>query len=163
MTGVKTIPPSAKAVRELFTELLGRDVEVGAVEQVVDPGADPGALVGVFTDDYLKLAALVLFDVPLAAYSGAALGLVPPRTAQQSADAGALTDMLQENAAEVLNIFASVFNIGNAPHVRLQAVTAPMEPLDPDVAPWALAYVPRIDLEVTIASYGTGRVSVVVP
>ncbi len=154
--------PSAKAVRDLLEGLLGREVEVRTGGDQVDPSTDAGALVGVYVDRLLKLRALCLLDVPAAARIGAAIGLVPARVADESALGDFLDPGLEENAREVLNVFASLFNAPDAPHVRLDTVIAAREPLPRDVAPWVRAYVPRNDLVIDVAGYGPGGVSVLV-
>lgn len=152
--------PTAKDVRELVEGLVGRDVAVETGGAMVDPAA--GALVGVYVDRAMRLVALVLLDVPLAAHVGAALGLVPARTAAEAAELGELPATLAENAGEVLNVTASLFNAEGAPHVRLDRVYAPGEPLAADLAPWVLAYVRRTDLTMQVAGYGGGSFSLLV-
>ena len=56
--------------------LLGRDVAVSDGSPV-EPGARPAPLVGVYVDDRTQLSSVVLMDFRLAAFAGAALGLVP--------------------------------------------------------------------------------------
>ncbi|AEI11015.1 MULTISPECIES: hypothetical protein [Cellulomonas] len=152
--------PNAKEVRELVEGLIGREVGVETGGVMVDPAQ--GALVGIYVDRNLRLAALVLMDVPLAAYVGAALGLVPLRTAAEAAELGALPTSLSENAGEVLNVTASLFNHEGAPHLRLDRVYQPGEALPGDVAPWVLSYVRRTDLTMEVSGYGTGAFSLLV-
>jgi len=86
-----------------------------------------------------------------------------PSSASEAAVAdGELTDVLLENAGEILNVLASLFNADGAPHLRLNAVHAPNTALPTDVAPWVMAYVARIDLECEITGYGPGSLSVLV-
>lgn len=154
--------PNAKDVRELVMGLVGREVEVLTGGAMVDPTSQAGALVGVYVDNRLKLTALVILDVPLAAYVGAALGLVPARAAQDAAYEETLTDNLSENAGEVLNVMASLFNAEGAPHVRLDRLYQPRDPLPADIAQWVLAYVRRTDLDMSVEGYGRGRFSLLV-
>ena len=152
--------PTAKDVRELVEMLVGREVTVETGGAMVDPAAR--ALVGVYVDRGMRLVAVVLLDVPLAAYVGAALGLVPARLAAEAAELGELPPALAENAGEVLNVTASLFNAEGAPHVRLDRVYQPGEPVPGDVAPWVLAYVRRTDLTMSVAGYGEGAFSLLV-
>jgi len=154
--------PSAKDVRDLLEGLLGREVQVRTGGAMVDPATDSGALVGVYVDRLLRLRALCVMDVPAAARVGAAIGLVPSRVADASALGDFLDPGLEENAREVLNVVASLLNSADAPHVRLDAVYAPREALPVDVAPWVRAYVPRNDLEIDVAGYGPGGISLLV-
>ncbi len=154
--------PEAKDIRDLLAGLLGRDVEVRTGAGMVDPSAGDGAMVGVYVDAALRVGALVLLDLPLAAWAGAAIALVPVPRAAACVDHGGLTDNLVENAGEILNVMAALVNADDAAHLRLAAVYEPGEPLPADVAGWVPAYVPRVDLDVAIDGYGSGGLSLLV-
>src|SRR5919107_1320495 len=94
--------PHPKQIRDLFLGLTGKDIEVGPVNPVL-PGRDP-ALVAVYVTDKLATGAAVACDLPLAAYAGAALGLVPLPRAQECIESGVLSEDLTENFNEVVNI-----------------------------------------------------------
>ncbi|GCE77714.1 hypothetical protein [Cellulomonas biazotea] len=161
---MSALTPLAAAldVRDLLESLVGREVEVLTGAGMQDPAKGDGCLVGVYLDDQHAVAAIVLFDVALAAYVGAALGLVPVRMAQQAVDHGGLPAGLLENASEVLNVMGSLFNAEGAPHVRLDTVYEPGHPLPADVAKWVPAFVRRCDLDVDVAGYGKGGFSLLV-
>lgn len=161
---MSALTPLADAVevRSLLESLVGRDVEVLTGASAQDPAKGDGCLVGMYVDDIGAVAALVLLDVPLAAYLGGALGLVPVRMAQQAVDHGGLPDGLLENASEVLNVMGSLFNAEGAPHVRLETVFEPGHPVPADVARHAQAFGRRCDLDVDVAGYGRGGFSLVV-
>ena len=154
--------PAALEVRELLEGLLGRDVDAVVGTAPVEPGVDPGAMVGAYVDDLLKLRALIVVDVPLAAHLGAAIALLPAHGAMAAIEQGLLTPVLYDNTAEILNVAASLFNADGAPHVRLYEAYAPRETLPPDIATWVLAYVSRLDMRVEVAGYGAGHISVLV-
>lgn len=154
--------PTAKDVRELVEGLVGRDVQVATGGAMIDPTSGDGALVGVYVDDRMALTAVVLLDLALAAHVGASLGLVPARSAADAVTEGVLSPALSENAGEVLNVMASLFNAEGAPHVRLDALYEPGHPLPADVATWVPAYVRRTDLDVEVTGYGAGRFSLLV-
>ncbi|QTE31275.1 hypothetical protein J4E96_02385 [Pengzhenrongella sicca] len=149
-------------VRDLLEGMLGRDVDIETGGAMVNPAADDGAMVGIFVDKRLKLAAMVVLDLPLAAYIGASIALVPVGGAEFAIEEGALTQALFDNCAEILNVSASLFNAEGAPHLKLDRCYAPGDPLPSDVAKWVLAYVRRIDLGVAIKGYGTGKLSLLV-
>jgi len=154
--------PAAMEVRELLEGMLGRDVDIETGADAVDPTTFPGAVTGVYVDDQLRLSALVVIDEPLAACLGAAIALVPALTAQAAIDDGFLPPALFDNAAEILNVMASLFNAEGAPHLRLYATYAPGETLPADVATWVPAYVRRDNLAATVKGYGRGLISVLV-
>lgn len=155
--------PAAKDVRDLLADLLGRDVQVATGGPMVDPAVDFGAMVGVYVDRNVRLAALVLLDIDLASRMGAAIALLPTRAAESAINNGLLPDNIRDNAAEILNIMASLFNVEGAPHVRLDAVYAPGDPIPADVAQWILTFVRRCDLGVDVSGYGPGQFSLLVP
>jgi len=152
--------PTAKGVRDLLEGMLGREVDVTTGGAMVDPKADAGAQVAVYVDRHLGLRALILADLPLAARAGAAIALVPAGGAEASIEDGALSPALYDNAYEILNVMASLFNAEGAPHVKLDTCYAPGAALPADVAAWVLAYVRRLDLDVDVKGYGPGRLSV---
>lgn len=154
--------PSALEVRELLEGLLGREVEVATGGPMVDPKGETGALVAEFISDQMQLCALVVMDVPLAARAGASIALMPSQVSENAVGDGELTDVLLENAGEILNVMASLFNAEGAPHLRLSAVHPPKAALPNDVAAWVMAYVPRLDLECDVSGYGPGNLSVLV-
>jgi hypothetical protein len=152
--------PAAPSVRELFEGLLGRDIDAVIGTGAVNPNEPPGAVVGVYTDDRMALRAIVLLELSLAAHGGAAIALVPVAQAEGAAEDGVLPDNLYENIAEVLNVAASLFNAPDAPHVKLYQSYRPGEPIPGDVAKWVMAFVRRLDMELSIAGYGKGRISI---
>lgn len=154
--------PAALEVREHWEGLVGRDIQVTTGGPMVDPVLNGGAMVGVYVDRLLALRALVLFDLPLAARMGAAIALVPSTAAETCVAEEQLSAALAENAGEILNVTAALFNVGDAPHLKLDTVYAPREPLPSDVAQWVLAYVRRLDLEVDVTGYGAGSASILV-
>ncbi|MDT0166344.1 hypothetical protein Q9R32_12345 [Actinotalea sp. AC32] len=162
MSTAETPLPAALEVRELLEGLLGRDVEATVGTSPVNPTQHPGAVVGVYVDDLLKLRALILMDMPLAAWAGAAIALIPAATARDSVEQGLITPALFDNTAEILNVAASLFNHDGAPHLRLYETYAPRETLPADVSKWVMAYVKRLDMELDVSGYGSGLVSVLV-
>ena len=117
----------------------------------------PKAYVASYVDDGMRLSAVAGFDLPLAAYLGAAIGLVPLGGAEACLEDGELTPMLAENVGEVCNVLTTLLNRDGAPHCRLYRVHQPGEPAPNDVAAQLLALGSRVDLQVKVASYGAGR------
>jgi hypothetical protein len=152
--------PGAKDVRDLLEGMLGREVDVRTGGAMVDPNGADGAQVGAYVDKLGALRALVVADLPLAARAGAAIALMPAGGAEVAIEEGHLSQALFENAYEILNVMASLFNVGDAPHVKLDGCWAPRESLPADVAQWVLTYVRRLDLDVDVKGYGVGKLSV---
>ena len=152
--------PVPKQIKDLFEGVLGRDVTL-APSPPFAPGPKAPASVAVYVDDSLRITALIACDLPLSAYAGGALGLVPVAGAQAAVDAGALTETLAENLYEVLNIAASMFNAPGAEHLRLHEVHPAGVPLPPMVRAQALTLGRREDVTLDVAGYGKGQLSVV--
>lgn len=152
--------PVTKEVRDLLTDLLGREVSLSPGAPLAPTPKTP-CTIGVYVDDLLQVTALIAFDLPLSAHAGAAIGLVPVAGAEAAIEEGTLGDTLRENLYEVLNIAASLFNVDGATHLRLYDVHHAGLPVPPDVLGKALTLGRREDLEVDVAGYGPGRLSVV--
>jgi hypothetical protein len=148
--------PAAKAVKDLLESLLGRTVEVSPGDPARTGEVTP-AFVASYVDNALRLTAVAGFDLPLAAYVGAAIGLVPLGGARACIQDGELSPMLAENVGEVCNVLTTLLNHDGARHTRLYAVHQPGQPAPNDVAGRLVAPGSRLDLAVTVAGYGAGR------
>ena len=152
--------PTPREVRDLLRDLLARDVEV----EVGDPYApEPGerATLAVYVDDLVRTRAVAVADLDFSAYAGAAIGLVPPGGARVAVEERELSPMIAENLYEVLNICASLLDAEGLVHVKLHEVFAPGAVPPTDVAAFARTLGRRLDLGITIAGYGAGRLSLV--
>lgn len=87
-------------------------------------------------------------------------GAHPAATAEGAAEEG-LTSAMWENFCELLNIGASLLNRDGATHLRLYTTTSPAELPPNDVGELLRGFGHRIDLQVTIAGYGSGGLSIV--
>ena len=151
--------PGRAAVRSLVEDLLGRPVELTDGDPVT---AHPANVVGVYVNDSLGLAVVVVVDLAGAARLGGALGMLPRGGIDDAIEASHLSGMLQDNCCEVLNVLAATFNVAGAPHVRLYEMYGPEDPLPADVAALTARSGERLDVVLSIAGYGDVRVSVIV-
>jgi hypothetical protein len=154
--------PHPKQVRDLFAQLLGREVELRPGNPVT-PGDRTPASVALYADDALRVAAIVACDLQLSVRAAAALGLVPVRHAEISIKGGSLTETLSENLHEVMDVAARLFDAEGATPVRLHAVHPAGWSLPPEARALALTLGRREDLALEIGGYGPGRLSVVLP
>jgi hypothetical protein len=154
-----SVIPGVLTVRNLFEDLLGRDVTVTQGEPLAVKDL-PTAVVAIFVDRALQLVAIIGLDLSLAAHTGAALGLLPAGAAEDALDEKKLSDSLAENVGELCNVLTSLLNREGAPHVKLYQVIFPGTPLPNDAQAHLLALGRRLDLTVEIARYGKGRLSV---
>jgi hypothetical protein len=152
--------PSVKAVRDLLTDLLGRDVTATPGEPVSTGERDLVA-VAVYVDDSLRAAAVAVLDLPMAAYAAAAIGLVPAGGAQAAIEDRELAPSMRENLDEVLNIEAALFNTEGAPHLKLYRTYGPGEVPPSDISAAMRTVGRRLDLDLAIAGYGKGKHSIV--
>jgi hypothetical protein len=144
-------------VRVMLGDLVGRDVDVTPGQPVTGR-----ACVAVFVTDHLQMAGLALLDLPLSAYLGGALALLPPGGVADMVEEKDLSTLVVENVHEVLNVLAGIFNVPGACHVRLFRVYSPGEPLPQDIRDAAAMHGARLDLAVAVAGYGKGALSLVV-
>ncbi|MDY7101969.1 MAG: hypothetical protein S0880_12340 [Actinomycetota bacterium] len=152
--------PKDSDLSELIESLLGREPKVTG-------GALPDsevAVVASYVDREGSLECLVVTDIALGAYLGAALALVPKGGAQDCVDEGALSSNLKENFHEVLNIMASLFNTTEGSrHVRLSEVHyGPADQASDGARGLSQAPGERADFEVVVENYGTGKLAVLV-
>jgi hypothetical protein len=153
-----SVIPGSLAVRNLFEDLLGRDV-------TVSPGAPLEAaelstsVIAVFTDTSQQLYAVLGMQLSLAANAGAALGLLPAGAAEDSIEEKKLTPNLAENVFELCNVLTSLLNVEGAPHIKLYQVVYPGMDLPNDARAHLLALGRRLDLTIEVARYGKGKFS----
>lgn len=153
--------PRTESVRDMLLDMLGRDVGVVPADPWAPTPRDPGA-VAVYTDDRSTLRALAACNLPLAAYLGASIALIPPHTAHRCIEDRSLTESITENLHEVLTIMSALFTMPGRPHLKLSGVQAPGELPAADVSVRLRAFGRRMDLTVDVGGYGEGRLSVVV-
>ncbi|GII05657.1 hypothetical protein [Planobispora takensis] len=148
--------PVPKNIKDLFEDLLGRPVTVGVSDPAV--AADlKKAVIALYVDNSRKLMAVAGMDLKLAAYAGAAIGLIPQGGAEASVEDGELTPMLADNVREVCNILTGLLNQLDLPHLKLYESYMPGEPAPADATARLLALGARLDLAVEIGGYGTGK------
>jgi len=152
--------PQPMQVRDMLCDLLGRDVLVQVRDPIQLSPQNP-TYYGVYVDDRVRTSMVVFADLAMAAYGGAAIGLVPPGGAQDAVDENALPPMLADNFSEILNVMAALFNVEGAPHLRLYQTYAPADTPPADVISAAKALGGRLDFEVKVHGYGLGLLGMV--
>ncbi|WP_232681582.1 hypothetical protein [Nocardioides sp. R-C-SC26] len=152
--------PAPKEVRDLLGDLLDKEV---ALRPGPPFGVSPfyPASIASYVDDSLVVRAVVAMDLPLSAYAGAALALVPKTGADAAIEQGLIDGSLAESLREVFNIVASLFNGPSSAHLRLYSAATSGEPLSADLRARTQILGRRDDLVVDVAGYGTGRLAIV--
>jgi hypothetical protein len=153
-----SVIPIALSVRNLFEDLLGRDVNVSPGDPMT--AADlPTGVFAVYTDAAQQFYAVLGMQLALAANAGAALGLLPAGAAEDSIAEKKLFPNLAENVFELCNVLTSLLNREGGPHVKMYQVIYPGMELPNDVRAHLLALGKRLDLTVEVARYGKGKLS----
>ncbi|SNV25850.1 Uncharacterised protein [Dermatophilus congolensis] len=156
--------PDPKPIKDLFESLLGRDVSMLPLDKPVVPTARRACCVGLYVDTDQNVKALVAADLPLAARAGAALGLVPKAGADTAIENDELPAALYDNFYEVMNIFSSLFNVGDPEdHLKLSQVFQPGMVIPTDAAKMLRGLGKRADFTLSVDGYGDGALGVVVP
>jgi len=150
--------PKADAVASLLTDLVGKRVRCKGAARLA-----PGAVrsLATYVDATGSARYFALADVPFLAGIGAALAMIPPGIVADAVRCGKPSAALMENAYEVMNIAASLFNQGDETrHVKIEALDLVSAiPADPH-AKIARA-VARIDVEVELTGYPVGKLTLV--
>jgi len=151
--------PNRHSVRNTIQDLIGRDVDLSDGNP---PPVKSTNVVAVYVTDKLATSAVAVVDLECAARLGGSLGMVPRMVVDEAIKARELPTTLEENCYEVLNVLAAVFNLPNAPHVRLYQMYGPNASLPHDIAVIGSTLGSRMDVELKIAGYGPGLLSLVV-
>jgi hypothetical protein len=151
--------PSRHALRSLLEGLTGRDIEIRDGDPVPPK---PTNVVAVFVTDKIATSAVCVVNLEGAARLGGALGMLPKGGVDDAIETRDLYSPIRENCYEVLNVLSAVFNVPDAPHVKLYQMYGPEEHLPSDVASFAATVGSRMDLAFTVAGYGDGLLSLVV-
>lgn len=156
--------PDPKPIKDLFESLLGRDVEISSMNEPVVPTARRSCCVGLYQDANADVRALVAADLDLSARAGAALGLVPKTGADTAIENRELPPALYDNFYEVMNIFSSLFNVGEPEdHLKLAQVFQPGMVIPVTAARMLRGLGKRADFHLDVDGYGRGALGVVVP
>ena len=110
----------------------------------------------IYVDDAGQLSCACVCDVGFSTSAGAALALIPAGAAAEAARTGKIPEEMFDNLREVLNIMASLFD---GVHLRLRVVGPPATALAAPVAALVARPAARLDIELAVAGYAGGRLS----
>ena len=150
--------PSRHAVRSLLEGLIGRDVEIRDGSPVPPKTTN---IVAVFVTDKLGVSAIAVANIEPGARLGGALAMLPKGGVDDAIDSKELFPSLRDNCYEVLNVLSAVFNVPNAPHVRLYEMLGPNGSVPGDIATLSASAGNRMDVEIDVAGYGKGLISLI--
>ena len=147
--------PDVNAVTQMLSMVFG----TATVKPTPPLAAKTGTLIAVYvSDDNIPVAAS-LCDPAFAAYAGSALSLVSANDAKKAASSGKLSDTMQQNLYEVMNICSSLLMSDRTPHLKLDNLYRGPEQLPENARAMLGAVAGRIGFEVTISRYGSGHLS----
>jgi hypothetical protein len=146
-------------IKDVLDGLLGKDIEFQPGDPMTTTDTVGGVLAS-YVDDGGVLRAVAGWDLPAAAYVGAAVGLVPRGGAEDAVDERYLPESLLENLTEVCNVLASIFHIPGNPHLKLGQTYRPAAAAPDQETALLYALGQRIDLRLSVPGYGEGRLAV---
>lgn len=153
-----SLPPN-KLIKDVLDGMLGKEVSIGPADALTSADTVGGAL-STYIDDSDALWAVVGWDLELGACVGAAVGLVPKGAAEDAIEERFIPAHLLENLSEVANVLASVFQMRDNPHLRLDQTYNPLNSAPDQAIQMLYALGHRIDLTVEVPGYGSGRLAV---
>lgn len=107
----------ADTVGKLLSSLFDKRCTVKA-DKLPSKPEDGMAVRGRFVDDQNNMIALASADIPFAAFTGAAIAMLPIGGAEDAIDDKELSGPLKEAYGEVLNVLSRLFNTPGRPHCR---------------------------------------------
>ncbi|MEZ6092872.1 MAG: hypothetical protein R3C03_01345 [Pirellulaceae bacterium] len=137
-------------VVEIFEVLFGDNTRIKQVAEALD--ASTAFIAGRFVDNEGNPKAWMVCDLPFAAGAGAALTMIPPDTVKESIRAEKLSDNLDENLREVMNICGSIFQTVLETQVRFDNLI----PSGDEVFAGGLT---ASTFEIQLPRYGSGKIT----
>ena len=147
---------TAKELASQISVLTGRPV----TGKVCQAGALDKGVFGVFDSAEGEPKMVVVADVGFAAYSSAALSLLPKTVAEEAVRAQNLPENLAENFQEVVNVLGGTLNSFSPVHVKMRGLflkrdQVPQAALDIVASPST-----RLDVELAVDGYGSGTLCI---
>lgn len=149
--------PPAVAVARMLGDLVGREV---TATRMVPTRSQPGTkAIATYLGDCKTIRAVAFCDVPAGASLGAALVVVPPAVVDDSVDARRIDETLVANLYEVFNVLSAVFPQHGGERVSLRDLKADGLIAD-DVKAFLQQPTTRLDLEISVSGYRSGRFAI---
>ncbi|MDJ0763170.1 MAG: hypothetical protein QNJ97_09305 [Myxococcota bacterium] len=150
--------PEPNEVAELFTGLLGEPVTTVPADATIRIEDIFVACDYITDNDEVDVVAVM--NLEFASRMGSAIAMIPSPTAEAKIREQQLNDETKENIQEVFNICASLFNKEDTAHHKFRRIyLSQEEDLPPDIQAIIDNPIGRLDLDVDIPGYGTGKVS----
>lgn len=158
MEGIAPVLPTAREIAELYTNLMGEEIEVRLRTEAPLIADNFAATVDFRTPEEV-LAGVLSVDIELANWLGSALAMIPSSAAQEDILADRINDEVRDNIQEIFNITTSLLNKPGIPHHKLGRLYLNKAELPGEVAKLAAQSPHRVDFELEVPGYGTGRLA----
>jgi hypothetical protein len=149
--------PSPRQVVDLLTTLLDLEIKVSEAQSV-----SRGDVAATYVDGKGEIRAACVMDANAAVAIGAAFTRIPPAAAKEQASERRFDGGLADNITEFLNVASQLFRDPHSDRVALDAVYLPGKGIPSDVEALLMQPKKRLDLEIDVATYVTGRMSLLV-
>lgn len=149
--------PTPEAFADLAGMLVGKRVRAKKIPALAAAAVKASAT---YVDASGSIAVVAISDLPFVASIGAALAMIPVPTVQEAIRTSKPNEMLVDNAYEVLNVGASLFNDAEG-NVHVKVTKLVMAAPAADVAKRMAASKTRVDWELEIPGYPNGKISFV--
>ena len=150
--------PQGNDVKKMLGMLCGGDLGVTPGEPVAT-NAGSRTIVAVYTNREGAPVTACCCDIPFAAYSGAALSMIPKGGAEDAVKDGSLPEMMRSNLHEIMNICSRLFLTDETPHLKLDGLYDTVDALPEAVRSVIDTAAGRSDLRISIPGYGEGNIS----
>jgi hypothetical protein len=150
---------TAEAFGELAGTLIGKPIRSTKVTAVLPAANVRGVATYIDAEGVVTFVAVT--DAAFIASVGAALAMIPLPVVEEAIRTGKPAEGLVENAYEVLNIAASLFNEveGATTHVKVQKLI--IGPMTPEVVKRMARPAARLDLAIGVPGYPDGKLAFV--
>ena len=115
------VMPESESILSILEMIVGQGVTVADCAR----SDFAGKHIATFLNDEDELVALCACDNSFVAYSGAALSMIPPNTAEEMAKSGQITEAVVANFHEVMNICSKLMMSDTSAHLRLGKTLSP--------------------------------------
>jgi hypothetical protein len=149
--------PTPVAVANMLTDLIGRDVKAQSAAPAA--AAAKKQFVAVYRDADDGLRALACCDLAVGGSFASALTIVPVSRVDDAVKQGSLDDDLLANLNEVFNVLSAIFPKAGQKRLILRSMQMDGA-LDPDVQALLAKPPQRLDMDVSVAGYRSGRLMI---
>jgi hypothetical protein len=151
--------PDMEVVAGLLSGIAGRAVQLSKAPPL-DLKTRTPKVYGIYRDTATDIICVSVLDLPFAACAGGAMLVFPLCTVNDAIRTGTLEEGMLDTVREILNVCARIFN--DHAHQVFQQLCLTASELPADAAAVVRSPAQRLDMEGSIAGYGSGHMTVLV-